>query len=426
MPNIKYRAVNMYPKQRAAFDALTRYVFVEGSTKSGKTAGALDWQFREWINDDGAAEHWWVAPVYGQANIAFARVKRMFHLLIRAKLLQINNTDKAFVNRKGCVWRFRSALNEDNLYGEDVASLVLDEASRASEEAFISCRSTLTATEGKMRAIGNIRGTNNWFYRRCRQIEKNLLSSNYSYHKLTSTDAVEAGVLSAKEIEDARLLLPAAAFSELYLCEAQEGIASFFRFPFNYAKGNEKRNMTVRAWDFAATEPSGKNVDPDRTCGLRISKLSDAVRHIVDDVITAQVGPDIVTKLVIETAQEDGPRVPILIEEEPGASGKLTTAFFKSLLPGYVVEPIKSESKKQERAFQVAVAQNSGHLLLEPAGWNILFENELISFTGGKDDAHDDQVDALAIGYNWLTDYDPLPEIIKLGGQPTEKELVHA
>ena len=236
-----YKALRTYQKQRAAFDDAPRFAFLEGSTKSGKTAGALDWQIRQWINDDGAAEHWWVAPVYGQANIAFSRVKRALTQSIKLGMISVNNTDRAFINHKDCVWRFRSALNEDNLYGEDVQSLVLDEASRTSEGSFISCRSTLTATRGKARIIGNIRGTSNWFYKLCRLIEGGGMPNTYSYSKLTSSDAVKAGVLDPAEIEEAKRIMPQAAYEELYLCIAQAGTASFFKLPFNYSTGGDKK-----------------------------------------------------------------------------------------------------------------------------------------------------------------------------------------
>ena len=113
-----------------------------------------------------------------------------------------------------------------------------------------------------------------------------------------------------------------------------------------------------------------------------------------------------------------------MIEEEPGASGKLTTAFFKSKLPGFVVNSIKSEKKKKDRAFQVAVAQNSGLIKLVPGEWNETFINEAIAFTGEKDkDAHDDQIDAWAMAYNWLNDYD-LPATFASLGSGAEVEEV--
>src|SRR6185312_5304781 len=44
----------------------------------------------------------------------------------------------------------------------------------------------------------------------------------YGYHKIIADDAVTAGVLDAKEIEDAREQLPEQAFRELYLAEPSD------------------------------------------------------------------------------------------------------------------------------------------------------------------------------------------------------------
>ena len=46
---------------------------------------------------------------------------------------------------------------------------MVDEASRTSEDAWHAIRSTLTATRGPIRTIGNVKGRRNWFYRLARQ-----------------------------------------------------------------------------------------------------------------------------------------------------------------------------------------------------------------------------------------------------------------
>jgi len=96
----------------------------------------------------------------------------------------------------------------------------MDEASRMREEAFHAIRSTLTATRGPMRIIGNVKGRKNWFYRMCRKAQSG--EPDYSYHKITAWDAVEAGVLDQEEIESARRDLPENVFRELYLAEPSD------------------------------------------------------------------------------------------------------------------------------------------------------------------------------------------------------------
>jgi hypothetical protein len=78
-------------------------------------------------------------------------------------------------------------------------------------------RSTLTATRGPARIIGNVKGRKNWFFALCRRAEAG--EAGLSYHKLIAADAVDAGVLADEEVEDARRILPDAVFRELYLAE---------------------------------------------------------------------------------------------------------------------------------------------------------------------------------------------------------------
>jgi hypothetical protein len=95
---------------------------------------------------------------------------------------------------------------------------VIDEASRVKEESWWAVRSTLTHTKGPIRIIGNVKGRSNWAYK-LGQRAKNSDNPDLEYHKITAYDAVEAGVLDAKEIEDAKDILPDSIFRELYLAE---------------------------------------------------------------------------------------------------------------------------------------------------------------------------------------------------------------
>ena len=108
----------------------------------------------------------------------------------------------------------------DTLYGEDVYAAVIDEASRFKEESWHAIRSTLTATRGPIRIIGNVKGRKNWFYQLARRAEQG--TPNFGYHKLTAADAVEAGVLEKEEIDSARAMLPEHVFKELYYAEPSD------------------------------------------------------------------------------------------------------------------------------------------------------------------------------------------------------------
>ena len=115
---------------------------------------------------------------------------------------------------------FKSGEKPDNLYGEDVYAMVIDEASRLREEAWYACRSTITATKGPVRIIGNVRGKRNWMYRLARRSEAG--AAGMEYHKITADDAVASGVLEAGEIRDAESTLPKNVYRELYFAEATD------------------------------------------------------------------------------------------------------------------------------------------------------------------------------------------------------------
>jgi phage FluMu gp28-like protein len=101
-----------------------------------------------------------------------------------------------------------------------VHACVIDEASRFKEDSWFAIRSTLAATRGPVRIIGNVKGKKNWFYRLARRAETG--SPDMAYHRLTAYDAIEAHVLDAAEIADAKATLPEHVFRELFLAEASE------------------------------------------------------------------------------------------------------------------------------------------------------------------------------------------------------------
>lgn len=208
---ITYVRPRLYFKQRRAFYNDCRYSLCEASTKAGKTHGGMSWLLDECLKAKEGQAVWWVAPVFGQAKIAFRRMKRACRKIPITK----NETELTITLPHGAVIWFKSAHKPDDLYGEDVYAIVADEASRMKEEAWHAMRSTLTATRGKFRAIGNVKGRKNWFYILCRKAQQG--TPDFHYEKITAYDAVAAGVLDAREIEDAKAVLPLHVFNELYL-----------------------------------------------------------------------------------------------------------------------------------------------------------------------------------------------------------------
>ncbi len=213
---IRYQRPQLANYQLDAIFCDERYGIVEASTKSGKTAGCLVWLIERSLQGLAGQDRWWIAPVYPQAKIAFRRLKAG----LPAAAYSANESDLTLTLINNARIVCKSAEKPDNLYGEDVFDAVMDEASRTREEAFYAIRSTLTATKGSLRAIGNVKGRKNWFYRLARRAESGEKGMHYA--KITAYDAIDAGILSHDEIEDARHQLPENVFRELYMAEASD------------------------------------------------------------------------------------------------------------------------------------------------------------------------------------------------------------
>src|SRR5262249_38513001 len=76
---------------------------------------------------------------------------------------------------------------------------------------------------------------------------------------------------------------------------------------------------TVRAWDLAASTPKDGS-DPDWTVGALLGRTANH-QYVLLDVRRVRTTPQGVEQLVRQTAEQDGPTVPIWLEQEPGSAG---------------------------------------------------------------------------------------------------------
>ena len=211
---INYTRPYLTNYQKDILDCEERFTITAASTKTGKTASHIIWLFEQALQCKDGQSVWWVAPVYQQAEIAFRRMKNQ---VTDKNFFTSNETKLLLTLPTGSRIEFKSGEKPDNLYGDDVYAAVIDEASRMREESWYALRSTLTATQGKCKLIGNVKGKKNWFYKlgeRARQGEP-----DYKYFKITAYDAAREGIISEKEIEQAKRDLPDYVFRELYLAE---------------------------------------------------------------------------------------------------------------------------------------------------------------------------------------------------------------
>jgi len=209
---------NLTSYQKDILFSDSRFTVTVASTKAGKTYSHIIWLYGKAHEHADALgyNYWWVAPVYGQARIAFNRMRKY---LRATGLYKFNQSALIILCPNGAEIHFKSADNPDNLYGEDVYAAVFDEASRAREESWFALRSTLTATEAPCKLIGNYKGQSNWM---SQLRSKAVDDDSYEFFQVTCWQAVDAGILSLKEVEQAKRDLPPRIFKELYEAEPSD------------------------------------------------------------------------------------------------------------------------------------------------------------------------------------------------------------
>jgi len=115
--------------QKQVHDLLTRTRFVTAvcGRRWGKTRCALEEVRRRMLARPGLVVRW-TSPVYGQAKARFREMRRLLRQLGPDWIADVNKTDLRIVLRNESEVQFWSTHEPDNLRGEGVDFIVVDEA----------------------------------------------------------------------------------------------------------------------------------------------------------------------------------------------------------------------------------------------------------------------------------------------------------
>lgn len=175
----------------------------------------------------------------------------------------------------------------------------------------------------------------------------------------------------------------------------QSRIGSVVR-PLDKSEGVKR----VRYWDMAATEVK-PGTDPDYTVGFRLALDAGTGEWCIEHVVAVQKKPSDVEKLMQQTAARDGREVNIVIEQEPGAEGKLFIDYMRrKILRGFKVHGDKVTEPKPARIRMLEPIVNSGDVTCVEAPWTQGFRDQIDAWPHGT---KQDQVDAFAGAHRWLT-----------------------
>ena len=183
----------------------------------------------------------------------------------------------------------------------------------------------------------------------------------------------------------------------------------FPRENFSILEDNElpefdKDTRWVRFWDLAGTKPSHNNPDPDWSVGTLMA-FHQGVAYIMDVTRFREAGEE-VERHIRQVAIEDGPEIPIRMEQEPGSAGKnLLDQYARYVLPGLDFTGVRATGAKDVRAKPMASAAANGNVRLKMAAWNTDWLDEHAAFPESKT-VHDDQVDSAVHAFNYTAGLD--------------------
>jgi predicted phage terminase large subunit-like protein len=356
-----------------------------GGVGAGKTfAGAI-----EVINQPAGSLGIAVSPTY--TMLKDTTLRTFLELYEHSGMIQsFNRTDMSMTLKGNRTILWRSADKPEKLRGINAGWAWMDEAAFCEEEAYSVILGRLRRRPGRVWLTTTPNGKANWVYRLVQSgnvsVTRAPTQSNtfnpdfYVQTMLASYDPKRA----AQEIEGEFIDTDGALMKRQWFRPWESELP--------------ERLLVCRAWDSAATESGG-----DYTVGMLVANVIGTDKMIILDVTRGQYGADTVDAMIRTAADEDGKKVSVVLEQEPGSAGKRLLAQQLKALEGHRVNWYSSGSRKLARAVPVARAAAQGRMYYLPdRPWVEPLMAELESFTGTPADEHDDQVDALSLAYSHL------------------------
>ena len=216
------------------------------------------------------------------------------------------------------------------------------------------------------------------------------------HHKNIPTD--RNPFLNKEGVEEVRLELPEGAVrdQEFYgkFVESASGIIDVQKFAWTSTPLEGRR---VRSWDLAATVKTSSDYYAGALCS------HDGEKFQVQDMKRGKLLWPELRQLIIDTAERDGPDVPIIFENAGQQNIAISDLQADKRLRNFVVESVKPEGDKLVRAMRWACRLDAAVVSFLHGHWKADFEIEASAFTNDDSHAHDDQLDAVSQAWDYFT-----------------------
>ncbi len=199
--------LDMHAAQREVFESPARFKVIAAGRRFGKTLLAVAACIIAAASKEDAVV-WWVSPSHNQSRMALRTVAKMIPRGHR----EVNRTLSEIYLSNGARICFKSGERWDNLRGEGLDLVVIDEAAFVSQELWTQAiRPTLSDKNGRALLIGTFDGEN-WFYDLWRFA---LDPANVQWAGWRFPTAANP-YIPPEEIEEARRNLPKEVFGQEY------------------------------------------------------------------------------------------------------------------------------------------------------------------------------------------------------------------
>jgi len=384
----------LYQLQQQIADDPTRFKVVACGRRFGKTMMCVEIAFLKAFEGKRV---WWVAHNYSTAGIAFRMALTLVNQLPKEFDVKYNIATRTILfNISGGEFSFRSSDRPDNLRGEALDFLVMDEAEFHKKNVFDEIlRPALADRKGGAIFISTPKKENGWFHKLYKEGLKNTNRNIKSWH----ASSYQNPYLDPNELDEIRNNTPDIIFRQEYLAEFLSGAGARVKAEnIQYIDIAEIEKMKHMAIAIGADLAIGEKEINDYTAICAIAKnIKDGNIYVLDvyrDRISFRRQKERIIGYAEKWNRPDlgWPEIVIGIESQ---------AYQKALVQevnrdcGFATFGIPANKNKTAR-FASLEAKYESKQVYHVDGLSLSFENELLAFPEGK---HDDMVDSMTNGY---------------------------
>jgi len=374
-------------------DDTTKYIVASVGRQWGKSFLAMN-VLLKWALEHNNSVSMWLAPIYGQSKKVFQELSNLLSNTTLTKSVNKSELTITFIN--GSIIYFRSAEREDNLRGNTLDYLVVDEAAYIRDSVWSQVlRATVLVRGKKVLFLSTPRGRN-WFY----EMSLRGDSEDYIQYKTFKGSSFDSPYISEEELNDAKMSLPESIYRQEILAEFLEGSGEVF--------GNLKLSCILPVYpQIVSNEKYYAGLDFGRQNDYTVLTIVNSKGEMVDFYRERQKSWDIILSELLVKLRKWKP----VVYAEVNNVGDVLFENLKKQYPS--IQPfVTNNESKQNMIEDLIMGLNENKLLLPSPELNADLYKELSVFTyeyspktrkvkyGAPNGFHDDCVISLALSYH--------------------------